>query len=51
VKHLWEVDHSYYCSDQNYFSADCHQEFECWADFLEEESDADLDMNLVFRFD
>jgi hypothetical protein len=51
MTHLWEVDHPYYCSENNYFSSECHQEFDSWQDFIEEEGDADLDMNLVFRFD
>jgi hypothetical protein len=51
MKHLWEADHSYYCSERNYFSNECHKELESWSDFVEEEGDADFDMNLVFRWD
>jgi hypothetical protein len=51
MSHLWEVDHSYYCSETNYFSNECHTRFRSWADFLSEEGDSDMDMNLVFRWD
>ena len=51
TKHLWEIDHPYYATEGNYFSNGCHAVFESWADFLEAEGDADLDMNLVYRWD
>lgn len=49
---LWEIDHPYYCNQGNYYSNEsvC-QEYESWADFLVEEGDSDLDMNLLFRWD
>ena|ERR1700743_3258422 len=53
-KHLWEVDHPYYCNEGNYFARGTdrvHDEFSRWADFWEEYKDADFDMNLVFRWD
>lgn len=55
-KHLWEVDHPYYCADGCYYVGgldwrDVHAEWESWADFIEEWGDADLDMNLLFRWD
>lgn len=54
VKHLWEVDHSYYCNESNYFAPGREQptaHYKSWADFISEEGDSDLDMNLVFRWD
>lgn len=50
-KHLWEVDHPYYCSEGNYFERGCHAAYSRWQDFIAEQGDCDLDMNLVFRFD
>ncbi|AGN30238.1 hypothetical protein VPFG_00239 [Vibrio phage nt-1] len=45
------VVHPYYCSDSNYYSNDAGCSFETATDFLEEFNDADIDMNLVFRWD
>lgn len=50
-RHLWEVDHSYYCNLGNYFSNDCFAEYKSWAEFIAEEGDSDMDYNLVFRWD
>lgn len=53
-RRLFDVDHPYYCSDSNYFASGTNQPFtsySSWEDFLEEEGDADFDMNLVFRWD
>jgi hypothetical protein len=50
-KHLWEVDHPYYCAMGNYFSNDAYLEFSTWSAFLEEFGKADFAMNLLFRFD
>jgi len=51
-KHLWEVDHPYYCNEGNYFAREsCCSKYRSWTDFVEEEGDSDLDMNLVFRGD
>lgn len=47
VVRLWEVNHPYYCSED----AECGIHFERWQDFLKDEGGADLDMNLLFRFD
>lgn len=49
--HLWEANHSYYCSESNYYSRDCHTRWDMWSSFLEEFGDSDLDYNLVFRWD
>lgn len=51
AKNLWEFDHPYYCNQGNYFKNGCNSEFASWSDFLFDEGDADLDMNLVFRWD
>jgi hypothetical protein len=55
-KRLWEVDHPYYCTEGCYYVGsddfrDVHAEWESWEDFINELSDADLDMNLLFRWD
>lgn len=50
-KHLWEADHAYYCNLGNYYANDCGARYKTWDAFLSEEGGADLDMNLVFRFD
>ena len=54
--HLWETDHPYYCTEGNYFVPgtrwhEVHNEYDSWAEFLEEWGSADEDMNLVFRWD
>lgn len=49
--HLWEIDHPYYCNEGNYFSVGCGEHYNRWQDFIDEQGDNDLDMNLVFRFD
>lgn len=51
MKKLWEIDHPYYMNDGNYFSVDCHIEFEEWSDFFGEWGDADLDYNWFVRWD
>lgn len=50
-QHLWEVKHSYYCNEGNYYSNDCGTEYRSFADFLEEMGAADKDYNLLFRWD
>jgi len=47
MKHLWEVEHSYYCSE----SFQGHHDYESFNDFLEDWKDADLAYNLLFRWD
>lgn len=50
--HLWEVDHPYYCNEGNYFAREeVGDEFKSWASFFEAYKDADMDLNLVFRWD
>lgn len=51
-KHLWEVDHSYYCNEGNYFSNhDVGGHYKTFAEFLSEFKDSDFDYNLLFRWD
>ena len=50
-KHLWEVDHPYYCSEGNYYKNDCHNRFSTWGEFYGSANDWDMDMNLLFRWD
>lgn len=52
--HLWEVRHPYYCNEGNWFAGsfrDCSCHYERWQDFIAEQGDNDLDLNLLFRFD
>lgn len=51
TEHLWEPHHPYYAAEGNYYSNGCHEVYESWSDFLGEQGNADLDMNLVYRFD
>ena len=54
MTHLWEIDHPYYASQGNYYARPdegLHAEFSSWAEFYEDQGDADLDMNLVYRWD
>jgi hypothetical protein len=51
---LWTFDHPYYCSESNYFATGSQQpyvQYASWPEFLAEEGDADMDYNLVFRWD
>ncbi len=55
-RHLWEIDHPYYCTEGNYFVGglrrpEVHTEYDSWAEFHEEWGGNDPDMNLVFRWD
>lgn len=45
------VKHDYYASDHNYYSNEAAISFNTWADFFEEFNNADVDMNLVYRWD
>jgi hypothetical protein len=52
VTHLWEVDHPYYCSEDNFYKLGLHNRFESWAEFTETTFfSGDPDLNLVFRWD
>ena len=45
------IKHHYYCNDSNFYSNDPAQFYDNWEDFYSEFGDADLDYNLVFRWD
>lgn len=49
--HLWEVNHSYYCNESNYFQNGCCEKYKSFDDFMEVYTDVDLDYNLLFRWD
>jgi hypothetical protein len=49
--HLWEAKHPYYCNEGNFYKNGCGHDYASWADFVAEMGSADLDMNLLFRFD
>jgi hypothetical protein len=54
TKHLWEVKHPYYATEGCYFASGSnypHIELDSWKEFLDEWEDADLDYNLVYRWD
>ena len=59
TKHLWECDHPYYCNDDHYFGTgtcgtrpeDLKHHHASWSEFMSTMGDADLDMNLLFRWD
>lgn len=52
-KHLWEVNHAYYCNEGNYFArpGQVGHHFDNFQDFMAEWGDADFDYNLLFRWD
>lgn len=45
------VKHDYYCSDSNYFSRETQSTYKTFNDFYKEWFEADVDMNLCFRWD
>jgi len=50
-KHLWEVNHSYYCNESNYYQNGTGSSFATWQEFISEFGDSDKDLNLIFRWD
>jgi hypothetical protein len=56
-KHLWEIDHPYYCSEGSYFVAGTewdkvHANWDSWQRFMEDGwGECDEDYNLLFRWD
>lgn len=51
-KHLWEIDHPYYCNQGNYYASESVEDkHKSWGSFITKNADADMDMNLAFRFD
>lgn len=51
LKQLAAANHPYYCHDNNYYSNDAAMQFDTATDFLDCFADADIDMNLCFRWD
>jgi len=45
------VNHSYYCSDNNYLSNTVGSKYETGEEFLKDWGDMDIDYNLLFRWD
>lgn len=43
--------HDYYCSDKNYYSNDVGGKWDNFQEFYDEYIDADINMNLIFRWD
>lgn len=51
IHRLYDSHHSYYCNEENYYAgSETMKRFCSWAEF-EEESKADPDLNLLFRWD
>ena len=51
MKKLYEFEHPYYCSTNNYFNHECTWEYSSWKEFYEEHKNDDIDLNLIFRWD
>lgn len=51
LEELAAAKHPYYCSESNYYSNEGSMEFDTMSAFLDEFDDADLDLNLCFRWD
>ena len=45
------TEHSYYCSQNNYYSTDGQERYLNWSEFADEYGNCDLDYNMIFRFD
>lgn len=45
------AEHPYYCSQVNYYSNEAGRSWETWGEFYDEFGDADIDYNMVFRWD
>lgn len=45
------IDHDYYASENNFYSNDAKGVFDNWDAFYREFGEADIDMNLVYRWD
>lgn len=59
-KHLWEVEHSYYCEPGNFFQSGYHSIYDSWEEFAKPTKsffegnplyDFDDDLNFLFRWD
>lgn len=51
LKELASANHPYYCSESNYYSNEASMRFDTMTNFLDEFEEADVDMNLCFRWD
>ena len=51
LERLASCKHPYYCSGSNYYSNEASQRYETATEFLDDWEEADVDMNLVFRWD
>lgn len=57
MTHLWDIEHSYYCEDQNWRGnggddgIPSFYEYDSWKEFYDVWGNADEDMNLIFRWD
>lgn len=51
MQELAAANHPYYCSESNYYSNEAAERFATMTDFLDAFEDADVDMNLCFRWD
>jgi len=51
IKKLSSFEHQYYCSDSNYYSNEVSEYYETVTDFLDSFENANIDMNLIFRWD
>lgn len=52
ITHLWEGAHPYCAAEGNYYSNDCHGQFDSWEQFKTDGIyNADRDLNLVYRWD
>ena len=45
------IDHDYYASDSNYYSESATTTYDSWKEFYSTNKNADIDMNLVYRWD
>lgn len=48
---LKDKKHPYYCSEGNYYSNGCYDEYESFDDFLADWGDSDIDYNRIHRWD
>lgn len=57
MKHLWEIEHDYYCEESNFYNNDCCFKYKSWNDFLRGDNNKYLInentrcYNLLFRWD
>jgi len=56
--HLWEINHPFYCEEEGYYYNSTQisgwgkpMNYNSFSAYLSEWSDADLDMNFIFRWD